>query len=74
MFPFLTLEEEAVYKWQYRLHGDFKSRLFDAIMFADNNNLAKLHKAFPVEVDGYLLYTSHPGWWQQVEQKVHDAE
>lgn len=66
----LNAEELAVYKWQYRLHGDFYSCLWEAIIHADGGNLKALAKGFPVEVGGYLKYSSLAGWWEKVQEKV----
>jgi hypothetical protein len=62
--------ERAVFEWQYRMAGGFKSALFDAISKADSGNLARLRLGFPTEVDGFLAFRDSEGWWQSVQHKV----
>jgi hypothetical protein len=66
----LTKEEEFIVKWQYRLLGDFKTALIDAIKLADEGNLIKLSLSFPEEVRGYINYTRVDGWWLTVQRKA----
>lgn len=47
-------EAKAVLKWQWRLYGSFFTALFDVIKLADDDNLERLRKGFPVEVAGFL--------------------
>lgn len=56
--------------WQYHRHGDFFTALWDAICRADTENLAKLELGFPKHVQAYRKYTSVPGWWTAVEEKL----
>lgn len=42
--------------YQYRMSGNFFKALFDAIKQADIDNLPKIEKGFPEEVDGYRLW------------------
>lgn len=49
-------EAKAVLKWQWHLYGSFFTCLFDAIKQADDDNLARLSKGFPVEVAGFLAW------------------
>ena len=51
-----TEGEKSVVKWQYRLHGDFKTALWTAIIRADESNLRCLGKGFPDEVAGYMAW------------------
>ena len=48
--------ERAVVDWQYRLCGDFRKALWEAIARADEGNLQRLRLGFPNEVDGYLAF------------------
>ena len=43
--------------FQFGMNGPFFKSLFVAIGKADENNIEKLRKGFPEEVDGYLLFT-----------------
>ena len=70
----LDSHELAVFFWQYRLNGDFKTALWEAITRADTDNLRLLSYGFPVEVEGYRKYTTINGWWQEVEKKVERKE
>ncbi len=70
----LTAEEFAVVEWQYGMCGDFKASLWQAISRADSGNMARLRRGFPVEVEGYRLYTQESGWWQRVQKMVLPTE
>lgn len=54
--PDWTDGEKAVVMWQYRLHGDFHTALFNAIKTADQHNLARLERGFPDEVSGFRAW------------------
>jgi hypothetical protein len=49
--------ELHIFKWQYRLHGDFFKHLMEAIIRADYINIAKLRLAFPDIIDAYRDFT-----------------
>lgn len=66
----LEENESFIFKWQYRMLGDFYTSLINSIMLADETNLKRLAKGFPVEVDGYILYTETEGWWREVITKA----
>jgi len=66
----LTESERFIVEWQYRMLGHFKTTLIEAIKFADDDNLAKLHLGFPDEVDGYINYSRSMEWWQTVQRKA----
>jgi hypothetical protein len=70
LFPQLTKGEEFIVKWQYRMLGDFKTALIEAICLADSQNLERLRLGFPDEVEGYLNYSRVEGWWQEVQRKA----
>lgn len=55
--PHETASAKAVVKWQFGLYGDFYTTLWNAIKMADEENLGRLHKGFPTEVEGYLAWT-----------------
>jgi len=69
IFPDLTEGEAFIYRWQYRMLGDFSTALIIAIQRADDRNLDRLARGFPVEVNAYLKYRNIEGWWQEVERK-----
>jgi len=62
--------EQAVIKWQYNLNGSFYTALWKAISMADDKNLDKLSAGFPIEVEGYRLYTRQHGWWESVQDRL----
>lgn len=66
----LTAGEFELVKWQYRLHGDFKTALWKTITLADESNLALLKKAFPIEVEEYVKFTRVSGYWSEVQRKA----
>ena len=73
-FDNLTAPEQAVVEWQYRMCGDFKTALWGAITRADDGNLARLRLGFPIEVDGFLLFSRQPNWWQDVQNRAQTPE
>jgi len=66
----LTEVERRVIEWQFRLCGDFRSALWNAIKYADDGNLERLRIGFPDEVEGFLCYQRVPGWWRDVCQRA----
>ena len=54
----LTPGERFITEWQYRLLGDFRKALMDAIVRADEANLTLLMMGFPLEVSAYLAWRS----------------
>jgi len=59
--PAWTEAEKWVVKWQYnrslQLLGGFQTALAEAILRADEGNLARLRLGFPDQVDGYLAWS-----------------
>lgn len=55
----LNESEQWVIKWQYNLLGGFQRLLARAIAAADDTNLERLRSAFPVEVNGFLLWRDY---------------
>ena len=55
--PRWTAAEKSVIKWQFRLHGDFHTALWDAIKRADDGNLSRISAGFPDEIAGYIAWT-----------------
>jgi len=56
-----TDSEKWVLKWQWQgllgLLGDFEMALAKAIVLADDDNLARLRRGFPIQVDGFLSWS-----------------
>jgi hypothetical protein len=48
-----TESDKAVVKWQFNIQGDFLNALWNAIMLADEDNLERLGRGFPVQVQGF---------------------
>lgn len=59
--PDWTDAEKWVLKWQWQkllgLLGGFETALAEAIMRADEGNLARLRLGFPDQVDGFLAWS-----------------
>ncbi len=70
MFPYLSSPEAAVYRWQYDIQGGFLSDLWKAIAAADETNLDRLAKGFPIQVEGYRSFRADSAWWTAVKEKV----
>lgn len=67
----LTKAEMFVFNWQYKAaKGHFMSALTDTIIRADFTNLARLYKAYPEYVTGYVAFGHNEGWWPQVQEKL----
>lgn len=45
-----TKLESIIFRWQFKLMGGFETKLMDAIVLADEDNIAKLTKAYPDHV------------------------
>ena len=46
-----TYGEKAIVKWQFHLHGNFFTALFEAFTRADEKNLYGLSLGFPQEIE-----------------------
>ena len=68
----LSLEEQAIVKWQFGLYGHFYTALFNSIKMADEHNLAKLAKAYPIEVGGFIKFKEQEGWWEGVGERLRE--
>ena len=73
-FPGLTGSETFIYKWQYRLLGDFGHALVQAYLAADSSNRARLGIAFPEEAMALDSYLEEPGWWDSLQEKLRELE
>lgn len=66
----LTTGERFIVDWQYGRQGGFNTALAKAIMLADADNLEKLRKAYPEEVEAYEKYAHQRGWWEALSKRV----
>ena len=53
-----TEGEKEVVKWQFGMLGGFKNTLWNAICTADEDNLERISRGFPTEVEGYTAWTT----------------
>lgn len=61
----LTAQEVAICQWQFRRHlvlGGTEDRMWDLLEEADTSELAKLEKAYPVEVAAIRAYRTTDLW------------
>ena len=54
--PDWTEGEKFIIKWQFGILGDFKSALIEACCRADDDNIERLHRGFPMEVEAFLAW------------------
>lgn len=52
----VSKSESLILQWQWEMFGGFKSKLWAAMMTADENNLAKLSLGFPDEVAALTMF------------------
>jgi hypothetical protein len=50
--------DKSVVKWQFHIQGDFLNALWNAIILADEDNLERLGRGFPIQVEGFLAWHS----------------
>ena len=55
-----TVQEAIIYKWQFNEGGGFFKALMNAIVLADDYNLAALGEGFPHEVDAIVAWRGDP--------------
>ena len=55
--PHWTESEKWVIMWQFNLLGDFQTALASAIKLADEDNLERLRRGFPMQVAGFLQWS-----------------
>jgi hypothetical protein len=63
----MTEAERKLCDFKYNRSGGFYMALWEAIFRADGNNLAKLSKGFPEEVQAYMNFSRVDGWWDKLE-------
>lgn len=66
--------EAFIIEWKYGYGGGFTIALAELLAIADNNNLEKLHLAFPDEVEGYINYSKVHGWWQNLVKRFESCK
>ncbi|HXI85329.1 MAG TPA: hypothetical protein VNL17_14705 [Verrucomicrobiae bacterium] len=49
---------KSLIRWQFELHSDFKTALWNAIKTADQENLLRLSYGFPEEVKAFIHWNS----------------
>lgn len=60
-------------EWQYAAAGlssTFNTALFQLIGVAGGDNLDKLVKAFPEEVQAYRCFSTVPGYWKRIQEEA----
>lgn len=63
----LTFGQEKLCDYLHGKSGSFYNALFEAIFKADTQNLERLSRSFPSEVDAYKSYKHVPGFWEDLE-------
>ena len=63
----LSLGERHLFDWYYKVAGGFFGSLFDLMSHADSENLQKLSKAFPEEVEAFMNYRNVPGYFEALQ-------
>lgn len=63
--------EKELYFWQMSSdRSNFSVMLFNLIAKSDTNNIEKLRKSFPDEVEVMLKYQTVEGYWEELENKI----
>lgn len=65
-----TEGELNLYKWQMGYSGSFFRNLFTTMTSADSQNLTRLGKAFPEEVEAYRRYGNEAGYWEDLQKRI----
>jgi len=66
----LTQGQMFIIEWQYRSIGDFKKALIELMCLADDRNLERIAKGYPVEARAYTCYKSQEDWWQSTQEQA----
>ncbi len=61
--------EGKLYEYLHNMSGHFYTKLFAAIAHADGENLERLGKGFPEEVEAYTRYTLETGYWDNLKKR-----
>jgi hypothetical protein len=56
--PEFSESDKSVVKWQFHIQGDFLNALWEAIIRADEDNLERLSRGFPIQVEGFKAWYS----------------
>ena len=65
-------QEASIVEWQFHYTGGFTTNLWQTIISADDDNLVRIGRGFPVHVSAYIKFRGTPGWWERVEKIVED--
>jgi hypothetical protein len=49
------------------------TKIFDAMAVADTNNLNKIGKGFPEQVQAYKNYINKKGYWDSVKMRIENV-
>lgn len=75
MLEDFTRGEMFIIKWQYRLEtSHFMLALTKAMTLADEENLDRLARGWPKEVQALRAYRHVDGWWKTLEQRWHTRD
>ena len=69
-FHACTNGEQSWLKYQYRFAGGFETKLWDAIIKADQRNLDRLAKGFPSHIQAPHDHRALPDWWDELRDRV----
>jgi len=66
----LSVGEQFLIDWQYNIGslGSFKYNLTKTIVCADDENLERLSKGFPEEVEAIKRFRTESGYWSSVQR------
>ena len=59
--------EKRFCEYKNKMSGGFFTKLFETIFAADTTNQARLHAAFPEEVDAVRRYQNENGYWEALQ-------
>lgn len=65
-----TQEETFILKWQLDCLGGFGKAFASAAIVADEDNLDRLAKGFPIEIGAIRRFWSEVGWWESLEHRA----
>jgi len=70
----ITAAERSLYFWQYKRAGSFETALWQAFACADLTNQYLLGKGFPDHAAAWRNYTSVPGYWDDLTNRIEKGE
>ena len=72
-FPCFTIGEGFIYKWRECIQSSFPRILLDLIVRADDNNLEKIRKGFPLQVEAWEEWHKDGAKYEKMlDAKVED--